>query len=184
MNIELRNLQIQDRQSEETTAFTASLYIDGRKVGYAKNSGKGGITDYGPDNYHDEQAKQIIKEAEAYCESLAPNSFEYEGQHFEHPSNLEVVIDRLLDEFWQEREKVRFNRRMAKDQTVALLIGNERGYKKISWPVKGQRKTLSIAELLSVEKGKSVLVKAIKEHKKVMSPSERILNTNIPKELL
>lgn len=181
MNIELRNIQIQNRQSEETIAFTASLYIDGKKVGYAKNSGNGGCTDYGPDNYHDNQSKEAINNAELYCAGLAPNKFEYEGQHFENPSSLEVVIDRIIDEFWQEKEAKRFKNKIAKDQLTAILIGNEHGYKKIYWPVKGQRKILTIAELLSTTHGTQLIKNAI--NKEVVEPGTSVLNTNIPDNL-
>ena len=37
MNIELRKLKIVESMSEETTAFTADIYVDGYKSGYAKN---------------------------------------------------------------------------------------------------------------------------------------------------
>lgn len=41
MNIELRNLKVFDSMSEETTACSADIYVDGKKVGYLQNSGKG-----------------------------------------------------------------------------------------------------------------------------------------------
>ena len=43
MNIELKNVKIYAGLSEETIAFNASVYIDGKKVGEAKNSGHGEI---------------------------------------------------------------------------------------------------------------------------------------------
>ena len=42
MKAELKNVKIAEFLSEETTAFTATLYIDGKKVGFAKNDGRGG----------------------------------------------------------------------------------------------------------------------------------------------
>jgi hypothetical protein len=44
MEVELKKLAIYPRLSEETTAFAADLWIDGAKVGYAKNDGHGGMT--------------------------------------------------------------------------------------------------------------------------------------------
>ncbi len=32
--------------SEETNCFVADLYINGKKIGYVKNDGRGGCTDY------------------------------------------------------------------------------------------------------------------------------------------
>jgi len=179
MRIELRSLQIQDRQSEETTAFTASLYINGKKVGYAKNSGKGGSTDYGPDNYHDENLKALIKEAEDYCSGLEPMDLKELGKV---PMDMEGFIDQIVSEFWQEKENKRFKNKMQKDQLNGLLIGNNEKYNKITWPKKNS--TWSIAELLATEVGKKSIKTTIEHYKRLMSPSERIINTNIPGELL
>ena len=44
MKVELKKLAIYPRLSEETTAFNADLWIDGVKVGSAKNDGHGGMT--------------------------------------------------------------------------------------------------------------------------------------------
>jgi len=38
---ELRNVQVAEFMSEETTAFSTDIYVDGKKCGYCKNSGKG-----------------------------------------------------------------------------------------------------------------------------------------------
>jgi hypothetical protein len=179
MIIELRSLQIQDRQSEETTAFTASLYINGKKIGYAKNSGKGGPTDYGPDNYHDENLKAIIKEAEDYCIGLEPMDLKELGKV---PMDMEGFIDQIVSEFWQEKEDKRFKNKMLKDQITGLLIGNDKQYRKITWPNKNSSWTIS--QLLSTDAGTKLIINTIDNYKKTMSPSERILNTNIPLEIL
>lgn len=42
--IQLKKLAIFPRMSEETTAFAADVWVDGAKVGYAKNDGHGGST--------------------------------------------------------------------------------------------------------------------------------------------
>lgn len=44
MKIELKNLKYFASLSEETNAFTANLYINGKVCGVAKNSGHGGET--------------------------------------------------------------------------------------------------------------------------------------------
>jgi hypothetical protein len=45
VKVELKRLQIYERMSEETTAFNADVWINGKKAGYAKNDGHGGNTD-------------------------------------------------------------------------------------------------------------------------------------------
>lgn len=42
MNIELKNLRTYPRLSDETNAFNADVWIDGKKAGTAENDGKGG----------------------------------------------------------------------------------------------------------------------------------------------
>lgn len=44
MKIELKNFQFFERMSEETNAFVADVYVNGVKVAYAKNDGRGGET--------------------------------------------------------------------------------------------------------------------------------------------
>ena len=46
MEIELKNVKHFPSLSQETEAFTASLYINGQHAGFAKNAGHGGSTDY------------------------------------------------------------------------------------------------------------------------------------------
>ena len=38
---ELRNIQVAEFLSEETTAFSADIFVDGQRIGYCTNSGKG-----------------------------------------------------------------------------------------------------------------------------------------------
>lgn len=46
MKIEIRNLKIARSLSEETTAYTATIYVDGAKAFSASNHGTGGCDDY------------------------------------------------------------------------------------------------------------------------------------------
>jgi hypothetical protein len=182
MRIELRNIQIQDRQSEETTAFTASLYIENFKVGYAKNSGKGGCTDYGLDNYHDEKAKALLKEAEEYCSGLEPvdltefHGIEAGGERVTIPMDMENYIDQLVDEYWKAREDKKFKAKLKINMEKGLVISKEKNqYSLVTW------KKVPIANLLKHPSGPLTLKTAIKKYKK---EGYTILNTNIPEELL
>lgn len=53
--------------SQETQAFWADLYIDGKKAGVAYNSWHDSPTDY---EAHNTQGIKLITEAEAYCLNL------------------------------------------------------------------------------------------------------------------
>ena len=43
-SIEVKSVKIAQHMSEETLAFTASLWVNGKRVGYLKNTGQGGPT--------------------------------------------------------------------------------------------------------------------------------------------
>jgi hypothetical protein len=44
VKVELKRLQVYERMSQETTAFNADIWIDGKKAGTAENNGHGGNT--------------------------------------------------------------------------------------------------------------------------------------------
>lgn len=48
MNIELKNIKYFAAGSEETDCFVATIYIDGKKAGDARNDGHGGSTFISP----------------------------------------------------------------------------------------------------------------------------------------
>lgn len=184
MNIELKSIQIFERMSEETTAFCASLYIDGKKVGEAKNDGRGGSTEYHavhPDYW------PLIKKAEQYCEGLPPLLLEgvHEGGKPVYlPMNLENFIDEIVTKFAEEKETTRFKKKMQKDQLDAILIGNDTAYSMIYWKIPASKKKKPLADLLSNPEGMKLIKKEVQKRKASMQAGQRILNTNIPKELL
>lgn len=46
LRLTLGNLKVNDRLSEETTCFSADMYLDGKYIGTAGNRGNGGCNDY------------------------------------------------------------------------------------------------------------------------------------------
>ncbi|GIV43911.1 MAG: hypothetical protein KatS3mg035_1034 [Bacteroidia bacterium] len=90
MKIELKKFQFFERMSEETNAFVADIYVNGKKVAYAKNDGHGGETyyhSYGTNN-------ALLKKAEEYCLNLPPIKT---SCGFEIEMNLVNFIDELVD---------------------------------------------------------------------------------------
>jgi len=75
MNIELRNVTYNARLSEETPAFAATVYVDGKKRGEAKNDGHGGMTMIYPQALQDEidAYAKTLPQVEAYGEHLQPD---------------------------------------------------------------------------------------------------------------
>lgn len=169
MKIELKRISFSERQSEETNCFAADLYINGKKIGYAKNSGCGGPTDYHADiNCTSEFTRaniELLAEAEAYCKSLP--KVKYGDMEWEQ--SLEGVIDELLSAYLLERER----KKIEKNYLKALCFGvpNSGSYRTISW--KG--KTLAQIDKINLQR-------TYDKVKSELKAGEVILNTNL-KEL-
>jgi hypothetical protein len=88
MKIELRNLKVYPEMSEETTAFTGDLVIDGIPIGRASNTGKGEMNSFFPRSM---EAKAKVEEAEKYCESLPPAVIR--PWKDEEPMSLPMTLD-------------------------------------------------------------------------------------------
>ena len=84
MTFELKSLKIHDKMSEETVCFEASMCWNGKRVGFARNSGQGAPTEWHFDR----------REVEAEVMALAatqPVEFESEFQ-----SRFETILDEIV----------------------------------------------------------------------------------------
>jgi hypothetical protein len=159
MKIELKNIRFSEALSEETNAFTADLYVNGKKAGYCKNTGQGGCTDYYGIEKH---SSDIIKEAEAYCKAQPDIDF----GTFTIKNNLEHTIDQLFEDWLKAKETKKFEKQMK----TAILLGvpNGMSYTRYSW--KGK----SLSEI-----PKGALQISVNELKKKCTGGVVILNTNL-----
>jgi len=177
MKIELKNIQYSQALSEETYAFSATLYIEGKRAGEASNHGHGGPTDYGA---NDGAGRKLIREAEAYCKALPP--VHYPANHgmeaFDVPMTLEHYINDLLEKFLNQKELKAFQAKLAKYEKDNIIVGvpdEKFSTLKLKFPI-----DLLLAHPHGAERIKDILVaKVIPE----MQPGEMLLNTNIPKEI-
>lgn len=126
MKIELKNVSFNERMSEETNCYVANLYINGKRVGYVKNDGQGGQTDYHGNSMED---SVIIRQAELYCQKLP--KIKSEQYNFEYQPSLESVIDDLFENWLKAKE----TKKMEKTMKTAILYGVPNGlsYTRISW---------------------------------------------------
>jgi len=121
MKIELKRISFSERMSEETYAFTADLYINGKKVGECKNTGQGGCTDYyGIKHYHSDD----IQKAEAYCKTLP--KVKYGDSEWEE--SLEGVINQLLEDWLKAKDQKKLERKMLKAIYIGLPNSDPRSY--------------------------------------------------------
>lgn len=178
MKIELKNIKVAEALSEETTAFTADLYINGIKVGCCKNQGHGGPTMYYP--YDSSDSWRLIKEAEVFCEKLPDMPVAFGDTITNIKMNLENKIDDLLDQFLNNKEKQRFQRQMERDMKKSILIGNDQKYTayNLSKPL---HEIIRFHHTPAVFLN-SVIQNLIAGHK--IKAGDRILNTNFPEGVI
>lgn len=114
MKVELKRIEFSERLSEETNAFAADLYINGKKVGYCKNDGQGGCTCY---NGYTKEDNQVIADAEAHFKSLP--MVKPDGYNFTYQPSLESAIDDQFELWLKKREE----KKMQKLMETAILFG-------------------------------------------------------------
>jgi hypothetical protein len=159
MKIELKNVKINKMFSEETTCFTADVFINGKKTAYAKNDGRGGNTNIQP------YVGMSLDEAYNYCKTL-PKEFGY-------PQTLDSVIDDILF----EKEKEKEQKKIEKLCLTNIVWGKEGGmsYTKIGF--KGNPK---LEDLKKTTVGKNALKSLIEKVKKeYMKEGEVLFNNNL-----
>ena len=99
MDITLKNVKIYAGLSEETIAFNASVYIDGKKVGDAKNNGHGGANDIDVRDKDGRWNRDLMQKMET---EAATHTWSYEGEV--HPHSLDSYIGDLVDDFQEQRD--------------------------------------------------------------------------------
>lgn len=171
MKVVLKNIKVSEKLSEETTCFSADVFVNGKKVAYARNSGRGGCTDY--NSY--ENKREVLRDLEQYL-SIQPNIV-YSSPNeksFEMESNLENLIDFLLDEHLQKKEDARMKKVIEKACLKSIVFGipNSGKYRQIGYNV--------AFEILAKRPNYEDLVKTmIDKVKSEMVDGEIIYNTNI-----
>lgn len=168
MKIELKNIKINLAFSEETTMFKADVYVDGVKTAYAHNDGHGGCTDYFP--Y--EGKNDLLKKAETHAESLPSTFF----REMELKSNLEFVIDTLLEAEVNKKENVKTEKKILKlsENHIVWGVPNGNSYHKIAF--KGRPK---FSDLMKLKGGKEAIDKLLNRIKSELQKGEVIFNKNL-----
>ena len=159
MKIELKNVKINKMFSEETTCFIADVFINGKKTAYAKNDGRGGMTNIQP------YTGMSLDEVYNFCKTL-PKEFGY-------PQTLDSVIDDLLF----EKEKEKEQKKIDKLCLTNIVWGKENGtsYTKVGF--KGNPK---LEDLKKTAQGNTALKSLIEKVKKeYMKEGEVLFNKNL-----
>ena len=156
MNIELRKISHSPSLSEETNAFTADLYVDGKKIGYVKNQGCGGSTDI---HAYDKEDWETIKKAEAYCATLPKKVYDFGS----FDVNLESYVDDLFEKWLMLKD-------IKKHEKKGIVYKSPEGFNTKFW------KCHTLKSIMNVPNGKQTVQTAIDKLKK---EGKEILNTNL-----
>lgn len=167
MKIELKSLRIYDKMSEETIAFTADVYVNGKKVAYAKNEGCGGCTYY---HSYPNADRALLGAAEGYCKGLPPEKSEYNGKTYEMEQSLESVIDEWVYRVHNEKINAAFKKKLEKNMIKGLCVGTPDSYEVIWW------KGVTIPQMMASANGRAVLRAKILQ---LQSEGKNILNSNV-----
>lgn len=115
MKIELKRLSFNARLSQETNAYAADIWIDGKKVGEARNDGGGGET------IIHIMPRALHEKAEAFCKAM-PNEPEHDLE-----MNLELYIDLMAEQMIRNQEELKQYKRWCKKETVFRVKGDPAG---------------------------------------------------------
>lgn len=162
MKIELKNVKFSEHLSEETNAFTANLYVNGKKCGYVRNDGCGGDTMV--QNY-DGTTRNLFHECEEYCKTLPPRTYKFNGKTHEYPANIENFVDDLFEDWLKQKELKKLEKKMV--DSLLWGVPNGSSYHQIKFKI----------PLTQIDRVK--LQGYINKYKGEFKENEIFLNTNL-----
>lgn len=127
--ITIGKLTANDRLSEETLAMACDILFDGKKVGHARNDGRGGITCCDP--Y--EGTVKAFRDAEAFAATLQVlrSDGTQDTDHTGKPAfaTLDLIVDELAGDEHLRKKVSSSLKRSLKTKTVFLHGGEEWTFK-------------------------------------------------------
>lgn len=130
MKVELKNVRIASNLSRETIAFTASLWIDGKKQASVENSGHGG-----PNECHFDD-KEVERAFYEHCRSQPDVPCDF-GDGTPLKMNSDFFISRMIGKYDEEQ----WMKRQTRTKVLFRREGDDEGYRQISLTQKGQKYT-------------------------------------------
>lgn len=136
MQIELKKFKYFAAGSAETQCFTADVWVNGKPVFEASNTGHGGPTDIHPmskkskDGSHDLAAsdfaenRMLLESARAWAKTLPPYVGNIRGNEYTLDMNLEMVIDGLADSLIEDQFMKKELKRLT-NKKIGFVLVNE-----------------------------------------------------------
>lgn len=169
MKIELKNIKHSEELSDDSNAFSANLYVNGKFIATCTDDGNGREINIKANN---KGCQAVLLEAQTYAKTLPKN------EEYDLEMDLELFVGQLVEAYIEEKE---FKKAVKKLEAKNIVFG--KSIKKIaySWFTAGGKKKVPIATMLLTPLSKEILAKRIA---KLKNEGNQIFNTNIPEELL
>jgi len=162
MKIELKNVKFYERMSEETNAFVADIYVDGKKCGYAKNDGHGGSTDIrqiGGVN------SNLFVECVNWLKAQPEINIGTEEKPYMVKSDMENKVDQLFEQWLKDKEVKKLEKKMVNHIMWGIPNGNSYTQMKFLKPLN--------------QIDRNILQSFLDKYKKEFKEGEKFLNTNL-----
>lgn len=124
MEIEIKNVKYAEWASDETSCFSATVYIDGKRAGVVHNEGMGGPNFYDP--------YTLEQQLEKHAKTLPPTPFTYMSGGEEVTQQLPQSADGIIDDLLVQHLYSRDLKRHMKDRIVFVQNDEIRITKKLA----------------------------------------------------
>jgi hypothetical protein len=125
LKLELRNVRHSPSLSQETNAFTAVLYVDGRKAAEVRNAGQGGPTDV----HFYPNARAEMQKVGRHLQATPTYTFpatKY-AEAFSVPFTEEILADDLFEKWFAAKGKLAEYRKFFRQGKAVGEIAGEHG---------------------------------------------------------
>lgn len=172
MKIELKKIKVFESLSEETTAFSADVHINGKLAAYAKNNGQGGMTDVYRFGVYDSPNRKLLEEAEVWAKAQ-PN---YNQDGFNDiPMTLDFYIDLLVDAYLKAKEEAKMKKAQLKE--IQVGVPNSGTYTRYHWV------HATLAQMAAKPSGRGAIQSRIDVIKRDLKEGHCILNAEYLRSL-
>lgn len=121
MKIELRKIHYSETFSQETSAYTADVYADGKLLGHARNDGNGGCDMLYPAKGRTNSDIEAVNEAVKKERGVEKVDLG-DGHYFNHQIDLESVCHELLEAHLKARDEKREINRFKRDLSSRVIF--------------------------------------------------------------
>lgn len=172
MKLELKNLKVHDDMSDDSLAFSAVLYVEGKKAANLLDDGNGG--EIRIDSYGIPGGKELIEKASEYANALPDHQSEYGPLQM----NLEFLISLMIEDIQNEKHRAKFLKAFEKHCLKGLVVTNgKRGsYSTIGWS------KIPLQEMLTHSATSRENV--FRTIKREVGKGDKILNKNLPEDMI